>query len=141
MAADPGLDGFVSKRSLAPMFVALAERCVDTTDGVLAMVAPTVSLANHSGVQERRVLADRFDLHTVLTCRQPGNINQSQNTKINAPPHDSPQQARGVPLLGRDLDQRHRLQPPRPPHPLPRRQRAPVALPDNINDRRAPGYP
>ena len=83
VAADPGLDGFVTRRALRPMFVALAERCVDTTDGVLAMVAPTVSLANHSGAQERRVLADRFDLHTVLTCHQPGNINQSQNTAIN----------------------------------------------------------
>ena len=81
--ADSALSGFVSKRSLAPMFVALADRCVDSDDGVLAMISPTVALANHSGLHERRVLAERFAVDTVLTCHQPGNINLSQNTSIN----------------------------------------------------------
>ena len=81
--ADSALNGFVSKRSLAPMFVALADRCVDSDDGVLAMISPTVALANHSGLHERRVLAERFAVDTVLTCHQPGNINLSQNTSIN----------------------------------------------------------
>ncbi len=83
VAADPTLEGFVTKRSLRPMFVALADRCVADEDGVLAMILPTVALANHSGVFERRVLADRFAVDTVLTCHQPGNINLSQNTNIN----------------------------------------------------------
>ncbi|WP_420437843.1 DEAD/DEAH box helicase family protein [Candidatus Poriferisodalis sp.] len=80
---DPALDGFVSKRSLAPMFVALAERCVSGDDGVLAMLHPTIALANHSGLVERRILASRFAVDTILTCHQPGNINLSQNTNIN----------------------------------------------------------
>ncbi len=83
VAADPTLEGFVTKRSLRPMFVALADRCVADDDGVLAMILPTVALANHSGVFERRMLADRFAVETVLTCHQPGNINLSQNTNIN----------------------------------------------------------
>ena len=83
VSADPALEGFVTRRALRPMFAALAERCVADKDGVLAMILPTVALANHSGVHERRVLADRFDVHTVLTCHQPGNINLSQNTSIN----------------------------------------------------------
>ena len=81
--ADSDLAGFVSKRSLRPMFVALADRCIDRHDGVLAMISPTVALANHSGLRERRLLADRFAVDTVLTCHQPSNINLSQNTSIN----------------------------------------------------------
>ncbi len=83
VAADPGLDGFVSKRSLRPLFTALGELCIRGNNGVLAMICPTVVLANYSGTQERCVLADRFQVDTVLTCHQPGNINLSQNTSIN----------------------------------------------------------
>lgn len=83
VAADPTLAGFVTKRALRPMFVALADRCIASRNGVLAMVVPTVALASHSGGREREVLASRFDVDTVLTCHQPGNINLSQNTNIN----------------------------------------------------------
>jgi len=83
VGTDPELEDFVSKRSLRPLFAALADRCLDREQGVLAMVAPTIALTNHSGVTERRVLADRFHVHTVLTCHQPNNINLSQNTNIN----------------------------------------------------------
>lgn len=83
VAADPDLDGFVTKRSLRPVFVALADRCVADEEGVLAMILPTVALANHSGSFERRLLASRFAVDTILTCHQPGNINLSQNTSIN----------------------------------------------------------
>lgn len=82
-ATDSPLDGFVTKRSLRPMFVALADKCIAQDDGVLAMICPTVALANYSGLDERRVLASRFAVDTVLTCHQPGNINLSQNTNIN----------------------------------------------------------
>ena len=83
VAVDSELDGFVDKNSIAPLFAALAERCVDPRSGVLAMINPTIALTNASGLHERRVLAARFDVDTVLTCHQPGNINLSQNTNIN----------------------------------------------------------
>ena len=35
---DPELDGFVSKTSIGPLFEALAERCADAVNGVVAMV-------------------------------------------------------------------------------------------------------
>ncbi|MCY4067519.1 MAG: DEAD/DEAH box helicase family protein, partial [Acidimicrobiaceae bacterium] len=82
-AADPGLSEFLDKNSLGPRFAALAERCIDSSEGVLCMVLPTVATANRTGVHERLVLADRFDVLTLLTCHQPGNINLSQNTSIN----------------------------------------------------------
>ena len=44
---------------------------------------PTIALTNPSGQQERQILAQRFHIHTVLTCHQPRNINMSQKTSIN----------------------------------------------------------
>ena len=80
---DQEMRGFVSKKSIAPMFVALADRCVVKDDGVLTLLHPTIALTNPSGIQERKILAQRFHIHTVLTCHQPGYINLSQNTGIN----------------------------------------------------------
>ncbi len=83
IAADPELRGFADKNSIAPMFVALADRCLNPADGMLAMINPTIALTAISGRQERVVLARRFHVHTLLTCHQPKQINLSQNTAIN----------------------------------------------------------
>ena len=81
--SDPELEGFVSKRSIGPMFEALAEKCADATNGVLAMVRPTVVLTGPAALRMRQVFARRFHIHTLLTCHQPREINLSQNTSIN----------------------------------------------------------
>ena len=83
VASDPALDGFIEKNSLGPMFVALADRCISGDGGVLAMIHPTIALANHSGTHERRVLAERFAVDTILTSHQPGNVNLAQNSNLN----------------------------------------------------------
>ena len=83
VGSDPELTGFVSRRAVAPLFVALAERCVDRDSGVLTMVSPTILCSNASGLMERRILAKRFHIDTIITSHQPGNINLSQNTNIN----------------------------------------------------------
>ena len=80
---DPELDGFSDKNAIRPLFVALADKCLNASDGVLAMVSPTISLTAPSGQRERQVLATRFHIHALLTCHQPGNVNLSQNTGIN----------------------------------------------------------
>ena len=80
---DPHLDGFWDKNTLAPLFVALADRCVDTRNGVLTLIHPTIALTNPSGERERCLLAKRYHVHTIVTCHQPGNINLSQQTNIN----------------------------------------------------------
>ena len=80
---DGDLADFADKNSLAPLFVALADKCIAAQDGTLTMVHPTIALTNPSGQQERQILAQRFHIHTVLTCHQPGNINMSQQTSIN----------------------------------------------------------
>lgn len=80
---DPELDGFVSKTSIGPLFEALAERCANAVDGVVAMVWPTIAFTGPSTHYKRRVFAKRFHIHTLLTSHQPSDINLSQNTSIN----------------------------------------------------------
>ena len=81
--SDADMNDFVDKNSLAPLFVALADKCLFTSNSTLTMVHPTVALTNPSGRQERAILAQRYHIHTVLTSHQPGQINMSQNTSIN----------------------------------------------------------
>lgn len=81
--ADPDLKNFASRRAVGPLFVMLAERLLDNECGLLTMLSPTILFSATSGQQERRVLAQRFHIHTVITSHQPGQINLSQNTSIN----------------------------------------------------------
>ena len=75
---DPEMDNFIDKNALGPMFVALADRCLDKSNGILTMIHPTIALSNPSGRNERIVLAQRYYIHTVLTFHQPRQLNISQ---------------------------------------------------------------
>ena len=81
--ADPELKNFASRNTVRPCFVTLADRCLPIDAGTLTMINPTIALSGPSGLNERRILAQRYHIHTVLTCHQPGNINMSQETSIN----------------------------------------------------------
>ncbi len=81
--ADHALMDFADKNSIRPLFVGLADHCVERSDGVLTMIIPTVAITAPSGQRERLVLARRFHIHTVLTSHQPRNINLSQHASIN----------------------------------------------------------
>ena len=80
---DEGLKDFVDKNALEPLFTALADKCVRGANGVLTMINPAVALCAPSALDKRRALAQRYHIHTVLTCHQPGQVNLSQNTNIN----------------------------------------------------------
>ena len=80
---DEEMDDFVDKNSVRPLFVALADRCLRQPDGVLTMVTPTVALCAPSGLPERRILAQRYHIHTVLTGRWPREFSLSQNVEID----------------------------------------------------------
>ena len=80
---DPKMENFVDKNSIGPLFVALADRCLDEINGILTMVIPTTALSAPSGLHERVVLAQRYHIHSIVTCHLPGQINMSQNTNIN----------------------------------------------------------
>ena len=81
--ADPGLVEFGSKNSIRPLFVGLADHCVERSDGTLTMINPTIALSAPSGLNERRILAERYQIHTVLTGRWPREFTLSQNTEID----------------------------------------------------------
>ena len=81
--ADPGLTEFAGKSSVRPLFVGLADKLLPANNGLMTMINPTIVLSNPSGIGERRMLAERYHIHTVLTSHQPGNINLSQHTNIN----------------------------------------------------------
>ena len=93
---DPSLADFVDKNSLAPLFDALADQCLASSPpGILTMIHPTIAMTATAAHNERRILAQRYHIHTVLTCHQPGQANLSQNTNINesilvAVKHDGP---------------------------------------------------
>ena len=80
---DENMEDFTDKNSIRPLFVALADRCLRKPEGILAMINPTIALCAPSGLNERRTLAERYHIHTILTCHQPGNINMSQHTNVN----------------------------------------------------------
>ncbi len=79
----PEFKNFGSRNSVRPNFVMLADFCLQEDIGTLTMINPTIALTGPSGLDERLTLAERFHIHTVLTCHQPGNINMSQETNIN----------------------------------------------------------
>ena len=81
--ADPELIGFVDKTSIEPLFVGLADHCLDRTNGILTMVNPTIALTAPSARLKRMALARRYHIHTVLTSHQPRDFNMSQNTNVN----------------------------------------------------------
>ena len=81
--ADPELKNLATQNSVAPNFVSLADHCIPRDNGMMAMINPTIALTGTSGSEERRVLSQRYHVHTILTCHQPGQINLSQNTNVN----------------------------------------------------------
>ena len=83
VGADQELHGFMDKNALGPLFVALADRCLAPADGVLTMIHPTIALCNPSGLHERRVMAQRYHIQTVLTGRWPREFILSQNVEID----------------------------------------------------------
>ena len=80
---DPSVNGVVDKNSIRPVFAILGERCLTGDGAVLAMISPTIFATAASGLAERRWLASRLHLHTVLTNFATRDGNLSQNTEIN----------------------------------------------------------
>ena len=83
VSTDKGLDGITDKNALRPLFVGLADRCLYNKNGAMTMILPTVALCAPAGLKERRILAERYHIHTVVTSHDPSQINISQNTAIN----------------------------------------------------------
>ena len=81
--SDTGFSQFDISNSIGPLFEAMPDHILPSSNGVLTMILPTIMCTNISGRGKRRILADRFHIHTVLTIHQPGNVNLSEGAKIN----------------------------------------------------------
>ena len=81
--SDPTFNELASRNTIRPLFIGLADKCLRQEDGILTMISPTIALSGPSGIGERRILAQRYHIHTVLSCHQPAQVNLSQNTGVN----------------------------------------------------------
>ena len=78
---DPNLKQLTDQNSIASLFIALADYCLNQENGVLTMVIPTISLITPSGINQRLVLAQRYHIHTILTSHTPRKSNMSYYTR------------------------------------------------------------
>ena len=73
----------ITANSIRTFFTPLANMLIGSTSGLLAMVIPTTACTGPSGVAERRFLAKRFHIETVVTSHDPRRPNFSENTAIH----------------------------------------------------------
>ena len=80
---DNEAEGVVTANSIGTFFTPLADLLLSDTRGTLAKVIPTTACTNTSGAKERRFLASRFHIDTVVTSHDPRRPNFSENTAIH----------------------------------------------------------
>ena len=80
---DGGMTGVITANSIRTFFTPLADMLIRNASGLLAMVIPTTACTSPSGVAERRFLAERFHIETVVTSHDPRRPNFSENTAIH----------------------------------------------------------
>ena len=64
---DAGMKGVITANSIGTFFTPLADTLLSGSKGTLAKVIPTTACTNTSGMAERRFLAERFHIETVVT--------------------------------------------------------------------------
>ena len=82
-STDTQLTEFTDRNALEPLFTALADKCTQKETGILTMINPTAALSAPSATNKRRILAQRYHIHTVLTGRWPREFTLSQNVEID----------------------------------------------------------
>ncbi len=80
---DPMAGAAVTANSIRTFFTPLADMLIRKASGLLAMVIPTTACIGPSGTEERRFLAERFHIETVVTSHDPRRPNFSENTAIH----------------------------------------------------------
>ena len=70
-------------KSIRPWFTLLAEKSLKREKGTLAKVLPLAAAVVTSGRNERKFIAERFHLETVVACHHHSEFAYSQNTDIH----------------------------------------------------------
>jgi len=81
--SDTATRGVVTENSIRTFFTPLAELLLAEKQSTLAIVIPTTACTSESGVAERRFLAEKFHIETILTSHDPSRPNFSENTSIS----------------------------------------------------------
>ena len=82
-SSDAEAAGVIDANSIRTMFTPLAEKVVAENTGILATVMPVTACTGASGLRERRFLASRFHIDTIVCSHDPRNPNLSTHTSIN----------------------------------------------------------
>ena len=82
-ASDEEAAGVIDANSIRTMFTPLAEKVLAKDGGVLAKIMPVTACTGASGLRERRFLASRFHLDTIVCSHDPREPNLSTHTSIN----------------------------------------------------------
>lgn len=80
---DPEAGATIDANSIRTYFTPIVERMSASRNATVASVVPTTACTASSGQNERRFLADRLRIETVITSHDPKNINFSENTGIH----------------------------------------------------------
>ncbi len=83
LQVDPAAGATIDANSIRTYFTPIVERMSASRNATVASVVPTTACTASSGQNERRFLADRLHIETVVTSHDPKNINFSENTGIH----------------------------------------------------------
>ena len=80
---DPGAAAVITTNSIRTFFTPLAEKLLRSDRAFLAKVLPVTACTSASGAEERRFLAERFQIERIVTSHDPRRIAFSENTSIH----------------------------------------------------------
>ena len=83
LQSDPAAGATIDANSIRTYFTPIVERMSASRGATVASVVPTTACTASSGQKERRFLAERLYIETVVTSHDPKNINFSENTGIH----------------------------------------------------------
>ena len=80
---DDAAGSVITTNSSSTFFTPLAERLLNSEQGILAKVLPVTGCTGAGGITERRFLAERFHIERIITTHDPRRIAFSENTTIH----------------------------------------------------------
>lgn len=80
---DPAAGSVITTNSISTFFTPLAEKVLAAENGTLAKVMPVTGCTGAGGIAERRFLAERFHVESIVTSHDPRRIAFSENTGIH----------------------------------------------------------
>ena len=107
---DRSASAAIDQTGVRTFFTPLADLLLKQSCASFASVVPTTALTSASGIPERKFLADRFQIETIVTSHDPNRINFSENTDIHESlliarrPHDERGPARFISLARMPVD-------------------------------------